>query len=208
MRAAGVQVDRLHNGDHVALGRGAAVDVLWPRAPEPLTMNNSDLVLKLTYARRTILFPSDIQAAAQAQLLKSPDRLHCDVMLATHHGSGEATTASFIAAADPLYIVSSNDNTLTQKQRLFERQVGDRPLLRTNACGAVTILIEQNGGLTVTPFVRADAATPQLRHLPLRAARSARRDSIRSRCSRVSMVAAVMRLPIAQVAQTNRNTNT
>jgi beta-lactamase superfamily II metal-dependent hydrolase len=79
-------------------------------------------------------------------------------MLAPHHGSGESTTAALIAAADPLYIVSSNDRTLSQKQRVFERQIGKRELFRTNRCGATTITIDRTGGLTVTPFLSSDEA--------------------------------------------------
>ena len=121
----------------------------WLTAPS----NDSDLVLKLNYARRTILLPADIQEATQGELLKHPSVLRCDAMLAPHHGSGESTTAAFIAAADPLYIVSSNDRTLTQKQRLFERQIADRPLFRTNQCGATTIQIDRNGGVTVEAYL-------------------------------------------------------
>jgi competence protein ComEC len=159
IRQHNVSVTRFSRGNHVELCRGVSVDVLWPPAGGvDGASNNSDLVFKLNYARRTILFPADIQQPAQAELLKSPLALHCDAMLAPHHGSGEVTTPAFIAAADPLYIVSSNDRTLTQKQRLFERQIGNRPLLRTNRCGATTITIDRNGGLTVTPYLPSGAA--------------------------------------------------
>jgi competence protein ComEC len=112
------------------------------------------LVLKLTFARRTILFPADIQQPALSALLHdSRDALHCDVLVAPHHGSSEAATALFVKAADPLYIVSSNDRTLSQKQRAFEKLIGERPRFRTSTCGAVTIEIDRNGGVIVTPFL-------------------------------------------------------
>ena len=146
---------RLSLGDHIPLGKSASIDVLWPPPTGKFGLtNNDDLVLKLNYARRTILFPSDIQQTAQTALLKSPGQLHCDAMLAPHHGSGETTTPAFITAADPLYIVSSNDRTLTQKQFHFEHQIGDRPLFRTNRTGATTITIDRTGGLTVTPYLQ------------------------------------------------------
>jgi competence protein ComEC len=158
IRASGVSVRRYSRGDHVEIGKGVSFDVLWPSvsASWPRLTNDNDLVLKLTYARRTILFPSDIQQSTQAALLTDRSQLHCDAMLAPHHGSGETTTPAFIAAADPLFIVSSNDRTLTQKQRLFERQAGKRELLRTNRCGATTITIDRNGGLNVVPYLDAD----------------------------------------------------
>jgi competence protein ComEC len=88
-----------------------------------------------------------------ALLASSPEALRCDVLVAPHHGSAEPSTASFLAAADPLYIVSSNDSTLSQKQRQFDELAGERPLLRTDRCGAVTVEIDRNGGVTVTPFI-------------------------------------------------------
>ena len=150
-----VKVERLCRGDRIDLGKGASLEVLWPTRDAKFSSNESGLVLKLTYARRTILFPADIQQRGEAELLRHADELHCDVLLAPHHGSSERTTRDFVAAADPLYIVSSNDRSLSQKQRLFERQIGDRPLFRTNECGAVTIQIDKTGGLTVTPFIQS-----------------------------------------------------
>ena len=144
----------LRHGQRVDLTEDLTVDVLWPPENAPsLDSNNTGLVLKLTYARRTILFPADIQQPALAALSRSPDQLRCDVLLAPHHGSAEPATAAFLKAADPLYIVSSNDRTLSQKQRLFDKLAGERPLLRTNRCGAVTIEIDRHGGVIVTPFV-------------------------------------------------------
>jgi competence protein ComEC len=159
LRQHGVQLKVLTRGDRVDVGKGATIDVLWPQSAVTAgASNNSDLVLKLSYARRIILFPADIQQPAQAQLLKDPSQLHCDAMLAPHHGSGEATTGNFIAAADPLYIVSSNDRTLSQKQRTFEKQIGNRALFRTSRCGATTITVDGTGGITVTPYLAAQAA--------------------------------------------------
>jgi competence protein ComEC len=144
----------LRHGERVELQKNATVDVLWPpENAKSLDSNNTGLVLKLTYARRTILFPADVQQPALSALAKSPEQLPCDVLIAPHHGSAEAATAAFLKAADPLYIVSSNDRTLSQKQRLFDKLAGERPLFRTNRCGAVTIEIDRNGGVIVTPFV-------------------------------------------------------
>jgi competence protein ComEC len=156
-----VALEHVHAGDRASLGKDVSLEVLWPAGDDPsLTSNNAGLVLKLTYARRTILFPADIQEPAQLPLVKHPEQLRCDVLIAPHHGSSEATTAAFVAAADPLYVVSSNDRTLTQKQRLFEKIVAKRQLFRTNVCGAVSITIGRNGGIDVTPFVPAPASGP------------------------------------------------
>jgi competence protein ComEC len=150
-----ITAQQFKRDEQASIAKGVTLDVLWPPENSPgLNSNNDGLVLKLTYNRRTILFPADIQQPAMSALLKqSRDALRCDVLVAPHHGSTEAATALFVKAADPLYIVSSNDRTLSQKQRAFEKLIGDRPLFRTSTCGAITIEIDRAGGVIVTPFV-------------------------------------------------------
>jgi competence protein ComEC len=154
-RDRNVSVQRFKRSEQAAVARNVTLDVLWPPEKSPgMNSNNDGLVLKLTYARRTILFPADIQQPALSALLHdSRDALRCDVLVAPHHGSSEAATALFVKAADPLYIVSSNDRTLSQKQRAFEKLISGRPLFRTSQCGAITIEIDRNGGVIVTPFL-------------------------------------------------------
>ena len=131
---------------------GATIDVLWPPRQSDLSSNDSGLVLRLTYAGRTVLFPADIQSAAQELLLESPQQLKADVLIAPHHGSSETTTRAFLAAVDPMIILSSNDRTLSGKQLDFEPMTTGRPLYRTNRAGSITLRITRDGQLAVTPF--------------------------------------------------------
>lgn len=155
IRRWGVELDHMEQYESVTAA-GVRFEALWPPGQPAFGSNDSGLVLKLTFARRTILFPADIEAPAQAELLRYPAALVSDVLIAPHHGSFELTTGRFVEAVDPLYVVSSNDRTLSQKQRAFERTVPRRTLLRTNRGGAVTIVIEPDGGLTAIPFVRGE----------------------------------------------------
>ena len=138
-------------GDRIPLGRSTFLEVLWP--PPGLdastAANEASLVLKLSHAGGSVLFTGDVQDAAMAALLRSPGRLKADVLVAPHHGSFERLTADFLAAVDPSHVVSSNDRTLTAKQRAFDRLVFDRPLLRTHRCGAVTIDVDEAGRVEV-----------------------------------------------------------
>ena len=89
------------------------------------------------------------------ELLKRPEQLKSDVLVAPHHGSSETTTAAFLEAVHPATIVSSNDRTLSGKQRRFDRiaEAEHLPLLRTNRCGAITITFNADGTYTAEPFV-------------------------------------------------------
>ena len=140
------------SGDHVAVGSGGSLDVLWPPPECDMNSNNAGMVLRLTYAGRTVLLPADIQEPAERELLNHPELLRADVLVAPHHGSAESTTGRFIEAVAPHAIVSSNSSRLSAKQRLFNLEAGSTPLFRTSGSGAVTIDIEADGRTTITPF--------------------------------------------------------
>jgi competence protein ComEC len=142
----------LKTGDLVPLSRGAVVEVLWPPADSQFDSNDTGLVLRLTYAGKSILFPADIQAPAESELLKNPAKLRSDILLAPHHGSAEPTTAAFLDAVHPSVIISSNDHTLTQKQKHFDRVAAPYKVLRTDTSGAVTVTVSKKGELRVKTF--------------------------------------------------------
>ena len=145
-------------GERIPLGRETQLEVLWPPAElgDAVAANDASLVLKLTHAGGSILFTGDIQDAAMSGLLRSPRRLKADVLVAPHHGSREKMTGEFLRAVSPSFVVSSNDRTLTAKQRAFDEDAASLPLLRTHRCGAVTVLFGEHGETTVTPLLHPD----------------------------------------------------
>ena len=148
----------LSPGDRLPLGRDTALEVLWPPPgglAESLSANDTSLVLRLTHAGRSVLFTGDIQEPALRELLKQPERLRADVLVAPHHGSREPSTAAFVRAVGPSVIVSSNDRSLTTKQRDFERPdvAAGRPVYRTHRCGAITVHFTADGSVRVEPFL-------------------------------------------------------
>ncbi len=165
------RLDELHRsprelatGDHVDLGGGAAVDVLWPPPDGTWDSNNAGLVLRLTYAGRRVLFPADIQDPAFAGVLAHPDRLAADVLVAPHHGSSEKLTPAFLAAVHPSVILSSNAARLTAKQRRFATMVPPGvPLYRTPECGAITVTITPDGRVSVGTYLHPNKAADVIR---------------------------------------------
>jgi competence protein ComEC len=151
-------------GDRMPLGRDMVLEVLWPPKDSAglnsaglnaggLTDNDASMVVMLTHAGRKILFTGDIQAVAMKELLKTPEKLKADVLIAPHHGSSEDTTAAFVKAVSPKYILSSNDRTLTGKQRRFDEITKGMAVYRTNVWGAVTVRISREGELRVETFL-------------------------------------------------------
>ncbi len=140
-------------GQTFDFGNDARATVLWPPKTCQMNSNNAGMVLRLTYGGRSILFPADIQDPAMRELLKSPDKLKSDVLVAAHHGSSETLTAAFVRAVDPSVIISSDAGRLTKKQRDFEDLIELRPLYRTSRCGAIEVDVERGGKVTVKPFL-------------------------------------------------------
>jgi competence protein ComEC len=143
----------MHEAQTIDLGQGVTLSALWPAAVGDVTGPNAGLVLKLHYAGRTVLFSGDIGDAAEQALLRKPAELSADILVAPHQGSWDAQTADLIRAVDPAMVVSSDSHYLTAKQQRLASAVGNRPLLRTGECGAITITIPGDGRMSIVSFL-------------------------------------------------------
>ncbi|MGQ9897440.1 MAG: ComEC/Rec2 family competence protein [Acidobacteriota bacterium] len=81
---------------------------LWPPAEAaPTGTNNDSLVLRVEYGRRAFLLTSDIEAAAERQLVAQHAALACDVVKAPHHGSRSSSLVEFIQSTRAVHVVFS-----------------------------------------------------------------------------------------------------
>jgi competence protein ComEC len=148
----------IHRGQTIDLGGGAIIDVLWPPVDCDMNSNNCGEVVKLYYAGKTILFTADIQEPPERELMKDPQQLKADILIAPHHGSAETTTAAFIAAIHPRMILASNARKLTHKQKTFDALAKDYPFYRTSRFGAVTVSIDDEGKIAIDTFKNPETA--------------------------------------------------
>lgn len=143
-------------GVTVALDDRTTAEVLWPDSSLRTDANNASLVLRLTCAGRSILLTGDLLEPAQRQLAALPGGISADILIAPHHGSSEPATKAFLAAVNPSIILASNGRKLSQKQKRFDALAAGRPLYRTHAHGAVSVIIDAAGGVTVETFNARD----------------------------------------------------
>src|SRR5262249_47546444 len=135
-------------------GRGVEVEVLWPPAKGfDLTSNDSAIVARIHFGGRSILITGDIQETAERELMKHPELLKSDVVIAPPHRNSESTHPPLFEAVDPAIVLCSNDRTLTGKQKRFDPMVSDRALYRTHLCGAITLRVGANGDMKVETFL-------------------------------------------------------
>jgi competence protein ComEC len=88
---------------------GVHFQILHPASGSNLQGSNDlSCVLKIVSGEWSILLPGDIEQAAEAELLRANfQQLQSDFILAPHHGSNSSSTAEFVTAIDPQWVLFS-----------------------------------------------------------------------------------------------------
>jgi competence protein ComEC len=106
-------------GDERATGRGppciagerwiwdsVEFEFLHPEQPAHWSINNVSCVLRVRYAGRSALITGDIEAGAERHLLRRDAKaLRAEVLVAPHHGSATSSTAAFVDAVSPKWVL-------------------------------------------------------------------------------------------------------
>jgi len=136
-------VDR--DSDPLVFG-DVTLEFLWP-APDlgtEIANNETSLVVRVSYAGRSILLTGDIEALAQGRLLADAD-LRADVLLMPHHGSLRHNTRDFVEAVAPEVLISSTFVRSAEHDIEFDDIIGGRRHFNTADNGAVTVSINREG---------------------------------------------------------------
>ena len=72
-----------------------------PRPSATASDNDASCVLRIAAGEQGLLLTADIERAAEAVLLRAPQRLRATALLVPHHGSLSSSTAAFIDAVQP-----------------------------------------------------------------------------------------------------------
>jgi competence protein ComEC len=146
-------------------GNAIRVNVLWPpnySAQETNNLsydevNDSSLVLKITFGKISFLIPGDISSEIEKQLIKSKIDLRSDVLVVPHHGSAYSSSTEFIKAVACHYaIVSAGKSNVFHHphpsvlQRYKEAGVN---IFRTDYDGAITMTTDGNN-LQIETFIK------------------------------------------------------
>jgi Predicted hydrolase (metallo-beta-lactamase superfamily) len=123
-------------------GLGGAKFVILGPVRQYDDLNDTSIVIRLTYKKVSFLLTGDASEASEADMLAQKRTLAADVLKVGHHGSDTATTQAFLDAVHPRYAVISvgtgnsyglPDTSVTQ--RLEKAGV---KTFRTDLCGTVT----------------------------------------------------------------------
>ena len=126
-------------------------------------LNNNSLVVKVSFGSKSILFPGDIMAQAEREIIATHgDELKSTVLIAPHHGSKTSSTAMFLEKIKPeIGIISAgwkNSFRFPNPSVLKRYNENDCRIFRTDKNGAVAISIDGRA-LKIKPFITGSADT-------------------------------------------------
>lgn len=114
--------------------------------------NDHCCVLKITVGNKSILLVGDIEKSAEKYLIITHDKqLKADILIAPHHGSKTSSSASFIEAISPQYVIFStgylNRYRFPNAQVVSRYQALQTTLLNTAYSGAVNFVLSPQENL-------------------------------------------------------------
>jgi competence protein ComEC len=123
-------------------------------APPGTSVNDASLVLQLQFAGRAVLFPGDLEADGEAELVGNAAAglsVASDVLKVPHHGSRTSSSEELLGAVRPSLAVISlgrqNRFHFPRPEVLRRyRQRGVR-VLRTDESGAILVTIDGGGAI-------------------------------------------------------------
>jgi competence protein ComEC len=125
------------------------------RAPPGLSVNDASLVLRVTFAGRALLFPGDLEADGEGELVGRRavgQAVGADVLKVPHHGSRTSSGGELIEAVAPALAVISlgwrNRFHFPAPEVLARYAAAGVQVLRTDLDGAITVTVEPGGDVS------------------------------------------------------------
>ncbi|MGN0107262.1 MAG: ComEC/Rec2 family competence protein [Hominilimicola sp.] len=102
----GLETEHPYVGDTFLLGN-STVEFLGPVEEDKNDLNNTSIVLKITYGNTSFLFTGDAESEEEKEILESGSNLKSTVLKVGHHGSNTSTSYPFLREVMPQYAVIS-----------------------------------------------------------------------------------------------------
>lgn len=120
-------------------------------------LNNNSLVIKVSFGSKSILFPGDIMACAEREIVATHgDELKSTILIAPHHGSKTSSTTMFLQKIKPEIVIISagwkNSFRFPNQSVLKRYNENNCRIFRTDKNGALAISIDDQA-LKIKPFI-------------------------------------------------------
>ena len=138
------------SGDIIVFDNNSSMEIMWPDEEDytflkgsmnkNTYLNNTSLVLKLSYKQFDAIFSADAELYAEKKMIHNNKDLHAEVLKAGHHGSKTSSSEEYIKSVSPVIgIVSVGRNNFghPDKNTLHSLKEHCRYLFRTDESGAI-----------------------------------------------------------------------
>lgn len=100
-----IPISTVFRGDSFTEG-GFVFDILSPDDKKYKDLNNTSIVMKLTYGDVSMMFTGDAEALVESEILDAypKSNLKCVFLKSGHHGSSSSSTKDFVSAVEPEYV--------------------------------------------------------------------------------------------------------
>ena len=116
-------------------------------------LNNSSIVLKLTYGKTSYLFTGDATNSVEKSILDKD--IKADVLKVGHHGSSTSTSAAFLNKVNPRYAIISvgQNNTYNHPSDTIIKRLQDKKIAIYQTAELGTIQLSSDGQrITITNY--------------------------------------------------------
>ena len=126
------------------LGGGAVMSIVHPSSPVSSHINDSSIVVRVTFGLISFLFTGDVEESGEGQILRRGYDLKSTVLKVGHHGSKTSTTLSFLNAISPEVAV-----IMVGKENRYG-QPHDETLTKLSAVGVDIYRTDIHGTIVIT----------------------------------------------------------
>lgn len=91
-------------GDIICNDKNLLIEIVAPKSLDTDNLNDTSIVIKLTYGEKSFLFTGDAEKAEEDAIWTN---IKCDVLKLGHHGSSTSTSDNFLKKVEPEYAVIS-----------------------------------------------------------------------------------------------------
>ncbi|MBQ8131235.1 MAG: MBL fold metallo-hydrolase [Bacilli bacterium] len=123
----------------------ASIETLYVGKDES-DLNNTSIVLKLTYGSNAFLFTGDAESKVEKQILNKD--ISADILKLGHHGSSSSTSKDFLKEVNPTYAIAScekkNSYGHPHKETLKKLKNQNVKLYRTDRDGTIIAISDGN----------------------------------------------------------------
>ncbi len=145
LRRAKVPVRKTSAGDRLSGGQDCWIEVLHPPRRGVLGSDNANsLVLSIEYQGKRILLPGDLERQGLGDVL-AEELLHCDVLLAPHHGGRRSAPPGLAPWATPRFVIVSGALNFNVGQTTATYRATGAEVLHTAEDGAIAVRIDDQG---------------------------------------------------------------